>query len=94
MLAAFDGRLAAFGAVAETIFSNRKTVVFRDCAHADGFVCNDLHRLVGKTARAVGNDHWDFLLAGGEFYRLTVACPCIIGGIRTNDVGSVGCQIR
>ena len=64
-------------------------MVFRDCTHADSLVRNDFHRFVGKTARSVGNDYWGFLLAGGELDRLAVACPCLIGGVGTDDVSGV-----
>ena len=34
-----------------------------------------------------------FLLSGGELYRFTVACSCIIGGVRAYNMGGVCHQI-
>ena len=92
-LAAFDGGLPAFGAIAKTVFFHCETVILSYGTQANCLVSNRFYWFIGKAAGSIRYDHRNLLLSGGELYRFTVACSCIIGGVGTYNISGVRRQI-
>ena len=93
LLAAFDGGLTAFGTIAKTVFFHCEAVILSYGTQANCFVSNRFYRFIGKATGSIRYDHRNLLLSGGELYRFTVACSCIIGGVRAYNIGGVCHQI-